>query len=60
MIGIRKLLLSLSVLAVGGVLAWGGHLTSAAVELCMWVLMAGIGGNVGEHFARAKGASREP
>jgi len=54
MIGNRKLILSLSVLAVGAVLAWGGHLTSAAVEVCMWTLVAGVGGNVGEHFARAK------
>jgi hypothetical protein len=53
-IGNRKLLLSLSVLATGAVLAWGGHLTPAAVEVCMWVLVAGVGGNVGEHFAKAK------
>jgi hypothetical protein len=52
--GLRKLTLSLSCLAVGGVLAWGGHLTTAAVEMIMWVLMAGIGGNVGEHFAKAR------
>lgn len=54
MTGLRKLTLSLSCLLVGGVLAWGGHLTSGAVEMLMWVMAIGVGGNVGEHYAKAR------
>ena len=52
MIGNRKLLLSLSVLLSGTVLAWGGHLSGEAVEMLMWTLALGTAGNAAEHWAK--------
>jgi len=54
--GLRKLVLGLAVLGCGTALALAGKLTPAYVDLAMWVLVAVVGGNVGEHFASGKRA----